>query len=364
MKRIALIFLFTLLYGLNCEAQYSIKGHVQNRVDGTVRLFQFGESSLDSKECKVTNGKFNFEGSLKYPEHFGIEFTESGVKNKTVFESFKIFVEPSVPVEIVIYPDSISNSVITGAGLALEYHKLNQVYNASIKKIKEEYNRALQNHDEYLIKSIKNKGGSLKNENINQQLEYIEKHPKSFLSAYLLYSFYQMVSKDTVKKYYSILDRSLQVSNYNKTVMNYLATLPGNHFQDFELYDANHNLQLLSKIAKNKVVLVDFWFAGCIPCRKQHPIMSNIYEKYQSRGFEIVGVSSDRDTATFRKTIKDDKMTWVNLIDRNDESSVYRVIYAPSSLPSNILIDRKGIIVQKDIKLQDLESILDKLLKE
>jgi len=169
-------------------------------------------------------------------------------------------------------------------------------------------------------------------------------------------------NEDTIKKYYEILDTSLSESKYAKGIKSFLSTLPGNPFLDFELYDANKKLYKLSDIAKDKVILLDFWFTECQPCRVQNKKLVSLYNTYKPKGFEIVGVSSDRDTTAFINTIAEDKMTWINLIDRSDETAVDN-IYKHFYVPFSVLIDNNGIIIEKGtIEIERLESIIDSLL--
>ena len=171
-----------------------------------------------------------------------------------------------------------------------------------------------------------------------------------------------LVPQDTLRQYLNLLSTSLDGSIYKKQVKTFLSVYPGNHFQDFELYDADNNLIKFSNVAKDKVVLVHFWFSSCTPCRIQNSKLLHIYNSYKAKGFEIVGISTDCDKADFVKTIHDDKMSWINLIDRSNKSGV-QYIYEITSFPSNLLIDKNGIIVKKNIPLDRLEPLIDSLLR-
>ncbi len=338
-----------------------IKGYVQGRDSGSVRLSQYGESYMDSKVCNLVNREFIFEGSINSPEQFILIYEESGPQN--TFEAFSIFIEPSAQVDVVIYADSISKSTIKGSKLADEFIRIEGVLDTKydMSLLMEEYNKAVQNEDTVLQKIIFNTGDSVQNE-INQwKLNYLDANRKSYISAYLLHSIYLQMDPDIVRKYHNMLDKSLFESKYVKDIKSFLSVQVGSPFHDFELSDGIGNIYRLSSISKNKVILIDFWASWCKPCREQNSRLSSLYETYKPRGFEIVGVSIDRDTTDFINTIAEDKMTWINLIDRIDETSVSR-FYQTLSIPSNVLINRDGIITDKDIIIDNLEHKIDSLL--
>ncbi len=72
-------------------------------------------------------------------------------------------------------------------------------------------------------------------------------------------------------------------------------------------------LVYLTKL-RGKVVLIDFW-AICPACREDAPKMVTAYKKYHDLGFEIIGVSFDKDKQAMLSLAKSYGMTWPEYFD-------------------------------------------------
>jgi len=112
---------------------------------------------------------------------------------------------------------------------------------------------------------------------------------------------------------------------------------------------------LKQHLDKNKVVFIDFWASWCKPCRKMNPDYIRLYNKYKSKGFEIVSVSQDQKVANCQQAVTQDNMTWVNLIDNH---AAIANMYKVSSIPDSFLVDNKGGIIARDIGPHGLERQL------
>jgi peroxiredoxin len=115
---------------------------------------------------------------------------------------------------------------------------------------------------------------------------------------------------------------------------------------------------------RGNIVLLDFWAAWCGPCRRENPNLVKIYNQYKDKGFEIYGVSLDRDKASWMKGINEDKLTWTLVSDLKYWSSSAAQLYGVTSIPYALLLDREGRIIAKKIRAHDLERILAEMFAE
>ena len=131
---------------------------------------------------------------------------------------------------------------------------------------------------------------------------------------------------------------------------------------EIALQDTSGSVQRLSN-QLGKVVLIDFWASWCGPCRKSNPDLVKIYDKYQSRNFEIYGVSLDKSTMAWKQAIKADKINWVQVNDTGSPNEQGIADWQIMYIPTSFLLDKKGKIVALNPSVRQLRSYLKKHLK-
>ena len=127
----------------------------------------------------------------------------------------------------------------------------------------------------------------------------------------------------------------------------------GERFPDAKVKD-----KLSEYVGKGKYVLIDFWASWCGPCRHEMPNVKAAYEKYASKGFEVISISTDRKLKPWRAAVEELGMNWVQLLDV-DASDIYG-IYA---IPRTFLVDPTGIVIDKNLRGEKLEEALSKLFE-
>ena len=109
---------------------------------------------------------------------------------------------------------------------------------------------------------------------------------------------------------------------------------------------------------RGKVVLVDFWASWCGPCRRENPHVKKLYDKYNHRGFEILGVSLDRTKASWERAIEQDGLEWHHVSDLKGWKNEVAKMYSVSSIPHTILLDQEGRIIARKLRAAQLEQVL------
>jgi len=136
----------------------------------------------------------------------------------------------------------------------------------------------------------------------------------------------------------------------------------GKKYTDFGLETPEGEMLKVSDVHQGSVLLIDFWASWCGPCRRANPEVVEIYNQYHDQGFEILGVSLDRDSASWVKAIADDQLTWSHISDLKYWNSEGAELYGVPAIPHTVLIDRDGIITAKNLHGDELREAIEALL--
>ncbi|MCS6790383.1 MAG: AhpC/TSA family protein [Bacteroidia bacterium] len=129
---------------------------------------------------------------------------------------------------------------------------------------------------------------------------------------------------------------------------------------DITLPDPSGQIRRLSEL-RGKWVLIDFWASWCRPCRIENPHVVRLYQKYHSRGFEILGVSLDYQREPWLQAIQQDNLVWVHVSDLKGWQSAGAQLYRVNSIPFTVLVDPQGRIAAKGLRGPTLEAKLQQI---
>lgn len=114
---------------------------------------------------------------------------------------------------------------------------------------------------------------------------------------------------------------------------------------------------------RGKIVLVDFWATWCPPCVEEVPGVVQAYEKFKDKGFEIVGISLDKDKDALDKFTEENKMTWPQFFDGKGWDNEIAKRFNIQSVPTMWLLDREGKLAEPNPRERlekSIQAALDK----
>ncbi len=338
------------------EVGYEITGQIKNTPDSTsviISNMQFVDSTM------AINGKFSFVGSINRPQRVLLS-----LKNAPNRKSFWL---ENAQINIIGDYDNLEYAELTG-GENQRLANLLWQQKKPILKIIDQYGSQLENKSLEKLKrdSIYDAYELLTNKLDDIKKKFVKEHPNTLESVILLAVNRSTWDKDSVRAIFTTMDRATQNTKYGNLISEYL-NLPtnpqiGEMYVDFALQNTEGKTVDFSQLM-GTYTLIDFWASWCIPCRKENPILVELFEKYHKNGFKIVGVSLDTDKSKWLKAIEDDKLLWDNLNDSGEllNSNSISLLYDVRGIPDNILVDQDGIILGRNLRSDTLKDSLQAL---
>jgi len=195
---------------------------------------------------------------------------------------------------------------------------------------------------------------------------YIGENPSSFASVLALRGIFYTLDNEELEAALTRLDTPLQEMEEYKYMNGKLermkAVAIGQKYTDFGLETPEGEMLKVSDVHQGNVLLIDFWASWCAPCRRVNPVVVEIYNTYHEKGFDILGVSLDRDSASWVRAIADDHLIWNHISDLKYWNSEGAELYGVPAIPHSVLIDRNGIISAKNLESDELKEAIESLL--
>ena len=279
------------------------KVYLQKYID---RYYEVVDSAV------VENGKFSFHSKVILPEIYGLS---TNLKDTP----FLVFLDEG-NIQVNLNPESgYHKSVTTGSTTHDLYREFNRNRNNDLTTF-------IQHH-EYVSR--------LSSAQIIQHLELLDDNLKK-------------------KSYAEIL---------RKVIDSRKVTDVGQKAPNFSAKDIDGKTVSLSDFTGKGYLLIDFWASWCVPCRKENPNVVEAYNKYHDKGFDILAISLDKTKEAWLRGIEQDGLKYHHVSELQYWNSDIVRLYGIRSIPSNLLIDKEGKIIAKNLRGEELHEFLSQLLK-
>jgi peroxiredoxin len=346
------------------QTSYEVHANIDNLKDGDKIYLTYtydGQQITDSSTTQ--NGKFIFKGNLQYPTLASLYLNKNPYVAKMqqgeILDYVRFYLEPS---KITMKSaDSLKRATVIGSMSNTLYIDLKQMLKSnddSFTALREEYEKLPKDKqaDSTILAGFISRELKLFDESYLIHLDFANKHINSYLSVIsLAHAAAQPGITAAVEKAYQRLPEQLKNTPLAKTIpvvlKSHTATEIGRTAPDFEQQNPEGKLIKLSDF-KGKYILLDFWASWCSPCREENPNLVAAYKKYNTKGFEILGVSLDNPGQgdRWKKAILDDHLTWPQVSDLRGWENQASKFFGIRSVPANFLIDPSGKIIAKDLR--------------
>ena len=118
---------------------------------------------------------------------------------------------------------------------------------------------------------------------------------------------------------------------------------------------------------KDKVVLIDFWATWCGPCIATMPDLIETYKEYHDKGFDIIGISLDRNQSQLESYMEENGITWPQYYDGLYWNNKIAKRFGINAIPHTVIINKNGEVYYDShnkgaLKRDELEDMLVDLL--
>ncbi len=129
------------------------------------------------------------------------------------------------------------------------------------------------------------------------------------------------------------------------------------------LPDTKGNMVSVASL-EGKYVLVSFWLTTSPECIAELPLLRSLYKEYHAKGLEIFHVSLDPDEEMWRNRVRFEEIPWISVREEDPLNPVYARLMNVQSVPSNLLYDPEGKIINNNLTGRNLQIRLDQIFNK
>ena len=114
---------------------------------------------------------------------------------------------------------------------------------------------------------------------------------------------------------------------------------------------------------RGKVVVIQYWASWCEPCKADMTVLKDLAIRYGKKGFDVIGVNLDSSLQEMKSYLSDNPLPWKQIHEDGGLDSRPANALGIHGLPTMILVDQQGRVLNRNIHVAELNSELRKLVR-
>jgi len=117
---------------------------------------------------------------------------------------------------------------------------------------------------------------------------------------------------------------------------------------------------------RGQVLVVNFWYAACPPCRVEAPDLKDLSDQFTDKGASFLGVNVRDQKETAELFESDFGITYPSVIDTNNGNLLFAFAknVQPNAVPTTLVIDKKGRVAARFLGLIEEPTTLETIIRE
>lgn len=369
-KAFVIILLLSVIIINSCKKKYKItdnKSEVEFIIIGTAKngdakklALYIPSLGMDNRlTSEIINGKFQFKGTLPNPERAEIAFDNELEEFDGSYAVYDVFLtKDTLKIDVTI--DKRFDNFFFSEKSFID-NGVNSYFQKNKDKYFDAYNGLMFNpKDSILMDSLRLYSFPKVRKNLiklnketfsDKQYTIIGlNNLKYMLEEREIFDFSEMtkLEKKAITEYFNTIDKKYTNTPDYIVVSSHLKRMNddnfGKKFMNFTLPNIlEKETDLDEIITKNDFTVLDFWWSGCLPCRKFNQESKEYYKTLKENGIEIISINVDDGLRKWQNASKKDNIEWVNLYA--GANSKIQTDYNVVSFPTTIIFNRNKQLI-------------------
>lgn len=374
LKTLVIAVMGLLAFSANAQSGFSIKGKVSATHNGQKVMLDYQSKGKVIKDSAIVkNGSFLLQGRVGevVQANLTLKSLKAGKAPASYEEMMAVdqqnfFLENA---EFNVAGANIKTALIKGGKAQTDYLLLQsqlKPLEIKMKPLSEQMRRLFEEKNETAANALFPQLRAIRIDMSKVEDDFIRQHPDSYVTLNLINGKGGVIEPAKFEPFFNLLSTRMKNTSTGKDLAARLAiakkTDIGKKAVDFiQSNTAGVPVSLAS--LRGKFVLVDFWASWCGPCRAENPNVLKAYQKFKDKNFEIIAVSLDDKKEAWLKAIETDGLPWIHVSDLKGWKNEVAALYDVKAVPQNFLLSPDGTILAKNLRGEDLEKELGRLIK-